>query len=108
MYHRHHDSGSHPNMLGATLIAGVLGAIMTALVINEIVTTGTTTFTSVLFTVVLLGLAVMSFRVHRKLAGMTFEQREAYWHRFDEAHRENHERNVEAYVRRGRDGDGLG
>lgn len=98
----------HPNMLGAAWLAGLLGAIMLALCVGEKMSTGDSSFESVLFGSVLLLLAGMAYETHRKLKGMTPDERDAYWRAFDERHRENHERNVEAYVRRGRDGNGLG
>jgi apolipoprotein N-acyltransferase len=106
--HQSHYSGSHPNMFGAALIAGVLGTLMAVLAISDLATTGTTSFGSAMLAVALLVAAHWAFGLHRKLGGMTPEGREAYWRAFDEAHRENHERNVEMYVRRGRDGNGLG
>lgn len=98
----------HPNMLGAAWLAGLLGAFMLALCVCERMSTGDSSFESILLGSVLLLLAGMAYESHRKLKRMTPAERDAYWRAFDERHRENHERNVEMYVRRGRDGNGLG
>ncbi len=101
-------ASDHPNMLAAAWLAGLLGALMLALSIREKATSGDSSFESVLLGSALLVLAVCAYDVHRRLKAMTPEGRDAYWREFDRATEENHRRNVEMYVRRGRDGNGLG
>lgn len=101
------EKHDHPNLLGASILCGLLSAIIAALSVAAFVTKGDMPdFTAATATIVLGGLSVAAFRAHRRLAVMTPEERDAWWQAFEARNKENHDRLVEAYVRRGKDGIG--
>lgn len=109
MKHRQENgNASRPNMLAAALLSGGLGLFMAVLMIMSVANgKGIEAFDAFLAT----GLLVVAFcagYVHRNLQRMTPHERVQFWKSLDAATEENHRRNVEHYVRRGRDGNGLG
>jgi hypothetical protein len=96
-----------PNMLGLSVFCAVLGALMLSLgVAGAVRGEGLPDAGGSILVLSLVAGAAASYRLHRRLSRMTPDERAAYWRAFDERHRENHERNVDAYVRRGKDGIG--